>query len=193
VQLSTFHGFYRTNNTDRLTSTTQEQIPPFKKNTHRELTLREAARLQSAAELIQVRCRCKGNCTTGHCKCFKPKVKCTLHCHGRDGGAQCTNTGPSAAPSGTFNLERNTRLAPPEPSHNLRNHRANTQGYAWEDSAPTSTEDTANASSDLPELDTEEEEALEEEEEEEGAMRRRAMRREMRKMSRFQTMTWSTV
>ena len=139
----------------------------MKKNTHRGLTLREAARLQFAAELIQVRCRCKGNCTAGHCKCFRPKVESTLYCHGRDGGTQCTNTGHSAAPSGTFNLERNTRLAPPEPSHNLRSRRANTQGYAWEDSDPTSAEDTGNSSSDLPDLDTEEEEVLEEEEEEE--------------------------
>jgi hypothetical protein len=30
AQLSTFHGFYRTNNMDRLTSTIPHQIPPFK-------------------------------------------------------------------------------------------------------------------------------------------------------------------
>jgi hypothetical protein len=92
---------------DRLTCTIPHQIPPFKKGSHRELTLREAARLQSPAEHIQVRWRCKGNCTTVRCKCFKAKAECTLHCHGRGGGAQCINTGPSAAPSGTFNLERN--------------------------------------------------------------------------------------
>jgi len=102
AQLSTFHGFYRTNNMDRLTSSIPHQVPPFKKGSHRELTLREAAHLQSPAELIQVHCRCKGNCTTVCCKCFKAKAECILHCHGRDGGAQCINTGPSAAPSGTF-------------------------------------------------------------------------------------------
>ena len=83
AQLSTFHGFYRTNNMDHLTSTIPHQIPPFKKGSHRELTLREAARLQSPAELIQVLWRCKGNCTTVRCKCFKEKAQCTLHCHGR--------------------------------------------------------------------------------------------------------------
>jgi hypothetical protein len=61
---------------------------------------------------------------TVRCKCFKANAECTLHCHGQDGGAQCINTGLSAAPSGTFNLERNTRSAPPEPSHNLKRRRA---------------------------------------------------------------------
>jgi len=102
-QLSTFHGFYRTNNIDRLTSIIPHQIPPLKKGSHRELTLWEAARLQSPAVLIQVRWRCKGNCTTVRCKCFKAKAECTLRCHGRDGGAQCINTGPSAALLGTCN------------------------------------------------------------------------------------------
>jgi hypothetical protein len=127
VQLSTFHGFYRTEYMDRHTSTIPHQILPFKKGRHREFTLQEAARLQSPAELIQVRCKCKHNCTTVRCKCFKAKAECTLHCHGRDGGALCISAGPSAAPSGTFNLERNTRTASPEPSHNLKRRRANTQ------------------------------------------------------------------
>jgi len=86
---------------DRLTSTIPHQVPPFKKGNYRELTLREATHLQSPAELIQVHCRCKGNCTMVRCKCFKAKAECTLHCHGRDGGAQCIDTGPSAAPSAT--------------------------------------------------------------------------------------------
>jgi hypothetical protein len=60
-QLSAFHGFGRTKHMDPHTSTIPHQIPPFKKGCHRELTLQEAARLQSQAELIQVRCRCKGN------------------------------------------------------------------------------------------------------------------------------------
>jgi len=47
AQLSTFYGFYRTNNTDHLTSTIPHQIPRFEKDSHRELALREAARLQS--------------------------------------------------------------------------------------------------------------------------------------------------
>ena len=180
-QYGILHGFYRTKNLDRLTSTIAHHVPPFKKGHHRELTLREAARLQSPAELIQVRCRCEGNCTTDRCKCFKAKVECTLHCHGPDGGAQCKNTGPSAAPSGTFNLERNTRSTRTEPSHNQKRRRANTHGDACvdvdptsaEDTDPTSAEDTANESSDLTDLDTEDEEVLEEdgatvEEEEEG-------------------------
>jgi len=68
-------------------------------------TLREAAFLQSPAEHIQVNCRCKGNCTTVRCKCSKAKAECKFDCHGRDGGAQCINSGPSAAPSRTFNLQ----------------------------------------------------------------------------------------
>jgi hypothetical protein len=158
------HGFYRTKNMDRLTSTIPHQIPSFKKGSHRELTLREAARLQSPAELIQVRCRCKGNCTTVRCKCFKAKAECTLHCHGQDGGTQCINTGASAAPSGTFNLERNTRSAPPKPSHNQKRRQANTEGVACAHTDPISAEDSAIESSDLTELDTEDEEVLEEEE-----------------------------
>ena len=104
---------------------------------------------------------------TVRCKCFRPKVECTLHCHGRDGGAQGINTGPSAAPSGTSNLKLNTRSVPPEPSRNLGSRRANAQGDDCVDSDPTSMEDTANESSDLPDLDAEDEEVLEEEEEEE--------------------------
>jgi len=95
---------------------------------------------------------------------FQTKAECTLHCPGRDGGAQCINTGASAAPSGTFNLERNTRSVPPEPGPNPNRLRANTQGDACAYTDPTSAEDTANDSSDLTEPDTEKEEVLEEEE-----------------------------
>jgi len=123
--------------------------------------LREAAHLQSAAELIQLRCRCKGNCTTVLCEGFKAKAECTLHCHGRDDGAQCINAGSSTAPSGTFNFEQNTKSAPLEPCDNLR--RANIQGDACVHTDPTSAEDTANESSDLSDLDTEDEEVPEEE------------------------------
>jgi hypothetical protein len=113
---------------------------------------------------MQVRCECKGNCATVRWKCFKGKVESTLHCHGRDGGEHCTNTGDSAAPSGTFKLKRNTRSAPPEPSHNQKRQRADTQGNACTRTDPTSVDDTADESSDLTELDTEDEDVLEEEE-----------------------------
>jgi len=63
----------------------------------------------------------------------------------------------------TFNLERNRRSAPPEPSHTLKSRRANTQGDDCVDTGPTSAEDTTNESSDLPDLDTEDKEVLEEE------------------------------
>jgi len=69
---------------------------------------------------------------------FKAKVECTLHCHGRDGGAQCTNAEASAEPSGSFNLERNTKTAPLEPSRNEKRRRPNTQGDACERTDPTS-------------------------------------------------------
>jgi len=97
-----------------LTSSFAESVKDYKnKGCHRELTLREAACLQSPAELIQVPCRCQGNCMTVRCKSFKATAECTVHCHGRNGGAQCINTGPSIVPSGIINLERNTRSAPP--------------------------------------------------------------------------------
>jgi len=99
------NGFYRTKNMDRLTTTIPHHIPQFKKGSHRELTLWEAAHHQSPAEHIQVRCGYKGNCATVRCKCFKGAVECTLHYHGRDGGSHCTNTGDLAAPCGTFKLK----------------------------------------------------------------------------------------
>jgi len=118
----------------RLAATIPHRIPPFKKDSHRELTLREAARLESPTELIQVRCGCKRNCGTIRCKCFKAKVECTLHFHGGDDGAQCTNAGVSKAPSGTLNLKRNT--TPPRPSQ--KRPQANTQGEAREQTESTS-------------------------------------------------------
>jgi len=158
------HGFYRTKDMDRLTCTMPHQIPPFRKGSHRDHTLREAARLLSPADLMQVRCGCKGNCAPVRWKCFKGKVECTLRCHGRDGSAHCTNTGHSAVPSGTFKLKRNTRSAPPEPSHNQQCQQADTQGNACTRTDPLSVDDTAYESSDLTELDTEDEDVLEEEE-----------------------------
>jgi len=114
-QYGILEGFYRTKNMDRLAATISHQIPPFMKGSHRRLSLRKAARLQSPAELISVHCGCKGNCSTIRCKCFKAKVECTLHCHGQNDVVQCRNNGDLAAPSGTFNLKRKTT---PTPSHN---------------------------------------------------------------------------
>jgi len=82
-----------------------------------------------------------------------------------------------------------------------KSRRANTQGDTCIDTDPTSAEDIANESSDLPDLDTEDEEVSRRKgslgrkwkKKMRREMRRMAMRREMRKMSRFQTMTWSTV
>jgi hypothetical protein len=45
AQLSTFHGFHRTNNMDLLTSTIPYQIMPFKQSSHRDLTLPKTASL----------------------------------------------------------------------------------------------------------------------------------------------------
>ena len=183
-QYGILQGFYRTKNMDRLCATIPHQIPAYEKGSHRELTLREAARLQSPAALIQVRCGCKGNCATIRCSCFKAKVDCTLHCHGRNDGMHCTNTGASAALSGTFSLALNTAKGDqPGPSQNPKRRRANTRGDTWAES--TSVEDSAKAGaedstgSDLSELDTEEgedyeadavteEEEQEEDEEDEG-------------------------
>ena len=51
----------------------------------------------------------------------KPSAHIIAMAHGRDGGTQYINTGASAAPSSTFNLERNTRSVPlePAPNHNM--------------------------------------------------------------------------
>ena len=48
---------------------------------------------------------------------FQYKIDCTLHCHGRNSGSQCTNTGDSAAPSSTIRLALNiTRITLPRSS-----------------------------------------------------------------------------
>jgi len=144
---------------DRLCSTIPHQIPAYNKGSHRDLTLQEAARLLSPAELIQVRCGCKGNCATIHCSCFNAKVDCPLHCHCRNDGINCTNTGASIALSGTFSLALNpARIDQPGPSQNPKRRRANTRGDTWqstsvEDSARAGAEDSTG--SDLSELDTE--------------------------------------
>jgi hypothetical protein len=163
-QYGILQGLYHTKNMDRLAATIPHQIPTFMKGSHRRLSLREAARLQSPAELIQVRCGCKGNCNTIRCKCFKAKVECTLHCHGQNDGVQCTNNGDSAAPSGTFNLKPNTT---PRLSHNHKRLRANTQGEAIAQTYSTSVDDVNqsaedNDDSDFTEQDIEEGEGLEE-------------------------------
>jgi len=164
-QYGILQGYYQTRYMDRLYTTIPDYIPAYNKGSHRELTLQEAARLQSPDVLIQVRCGCNGNCATVRCSCFKAKVDCTLHCHGRNDGMHCTNTRPSVALSGTFSLALNTpRIDQPGPSQNPKRRRANTRGDTWES---TSVEDSAKAvaedstGSDLSELDTEEGEVYE--------------------------------
>jgi hypothetical protein len=82
----------------------------------------------------------------------------------RNDGVQRTNNGVSAAPSGTFNLERKT--TPPGPSHNQQRLRANTQGEATAQTFSTSVDVNKsveeNDKRDLTELDIEEGEGLEE-------------------------------
>ncbi|KAF8538647.1 hypothetical protein BDD12DRAFT_884610 [Trichophaea hybrida] len=75
----------------------------------------------------------------------------------------------------SFDPGWNWKSAPPKASPNQKRRRANTQGDVCAHTDPTSAEDTANDSSDLVELDTEDEEVQdeeevtgEEEEEEEG-------------------------
>jgi len=128
-QYGILEGFYRTKNMDRLAATIPHQIPTFMKSSHCMLSLREAALLQSPAELMRVRCGCRGNCNTIRCNCFKAKVQCTLHCHGQTDGVECTNNGVSAVPSGTCNLKRKTVPRPSLHDNNKR-LRANTQGEA---------------------------------------------------------------
>jgi hypothetical protein len=178
-QYGILQGFYRTKNIDRLVATIPHHIPTFKNGSHRMLSLREAAHLQSPAELMQVRCGCKGNCNTIRCKCFKAKVECTLHCHGQTDGVKCTNNGVSAAPSGTFNLERKT-IPRPSLNDNHKQLRPNTQGEATVQTYSTSVDDSDLTEQDIEgegieeysdvDEDEEEEEDEEDEEEEEEAV-----------------------
>jgi len=157
-QYGILQGFYRTNNMDRLAATIPHQIPTLNQGSHRMLPLREAARHQSPAELMRVRCRCKGNCNTIRCKCFKAKVECTLHCHGQTDEVKCTKNGVSAAASGTFNLKQTTIPRPsPSLNDNHKRLRAHTQGKATVQTYSTSVDDD----SDLTEQDIEEGEGIE--------------------------------
>jgi len=125
-QYGILQGFCYTKNMDRLTVTIPHEIQTIKKGSHCMLSFWEAACLQSPGKHMQVPCQCNGNCNTIHCKCFKAKVECTLHCHGQNDGVKCKNNGVSAAPSGTFHLKRKTT---PRPIHNNNQMRlrANTQ------------------------------------------------------------------
>jgi hypothetical protein len=52
-----------------------------------------------------------------------------LHCHGRNDGMHCTNTGASVALSGTLSLAQNTtRFDQPGPSPNPKRRQANRRG-----------------------------------------------------------------
>ena len=157
-------GFLLNENMDPLAVTIPHEIPPFMKGRHCMLSLQEALRLQSPAELIQVRCGCKGHCNTIRCKCFKATVECTLHCLGQNDEVQCTNNGVLAAPSATFNLKRKTTA---RPSHNSKRLQANTPGEATAQSYSTCIDNVnqcaeENVDSDLTEQDIEEGQRLEE-------------------------------
>jgi len=170
-------GFYCTKNMDRLAATIPHHIPTFKKGSHHMLSLREAAHLQSPAELMQVCCGCKGNCNTIRCKCFKAKVECTLHCHGQTDGVKCTNNGVSAAPSGTFNLKWKT-IPRPSVNDNHKRLRANTQGVAMVQTYSTSVDDSdlteqhieGEGIEEYNDMDQDDEEQEEDDEEEEEAV-----------------------
>ena len=50
----------------------------------RTISLREAARAQSAVGIVsgrQTRCMCKGLCLDKRCGCRRTKQKCNVHCH----------------------------------------------------------------------------------------------------------------
>jgi hypothetical protein len=130
-------------------------------------------------------------------KCFKAKAECTLHCDGRDGGAQCINTGPSTAPPGTFNPERNRRSAPPELNHNLKTvEPIHKEMLAWILIPHLRRILPMRAVICLTWILRRKwslGRKRKRKRRRRRAMRRRAMRREMRKMSRFQMRKWSSV
>jgi len=45
------------------------------------ITLHTASARMSTSERISVSCNCKPPCCTGKCRCFKKKVKSSVHCH----------------------------------------------------------------------------------------------------------------
>jgi len=60
-QYGILHGLSHTKKMDR---TVPHQFPPYKKDSHRQVTFWRAAHLQSPAEFMQVRYGCKGNWAT---------------------------------------------------------------------------------------------------------------------------------
>ena len=50
-------------------------------NIRKELTLSQAAHLNSSGERVIISCQCRGNCVSKRCRCFKNEVKCSVHCH----------------------------------------------------------------------------------------------------------------
>ena len=45
-----------------------------------KITLHKAARDNSTALFMSIRCSCKDKCT-GNCKCIKNNVECSVYCH----------------------------------------------------------------------------------------------------------------
>ena len=53
-----------------------------------EISLREAARIQSVIKKDTIKCKCKSGCKTTHCICKRNNKKCFSHCHK---GLKCSN------------------------------------------------------------------------------------------------------
>lgn len=47
----------------------------------KEITLSQAAKLNSSGTRVVISCQCSGMCSTNCCWCFKNNVKCSVHCH----------------------------------------------------------------------------------------------------------------
>ncbi|RHZ77819.1 hypothetical protein Glove_172g23 [Diversispora epigaea] len=70
---------------EALGTTTYPELDEIPSN---QISVREAARLQSVRPVSCSICNCKGPCNSNRCKCKKEKAKCTSRCHS---GQSCSN------------------------------------------------------------------------------------------------------
>lgn len=60
---------------------------------HLQITLHAAAAAESTSNRVCISCNCKAACT-GHCRCKKNQVQCSIHCHSAE--HDCRNLSPLA-------------------------------------------------------------------------------------------------
>jgi hypothetical protein len=63
----------------RVVKTVADQIEVHGPKT--KLSLKKVAEHASSAERVIISCKCKGQCATKRCRCFKEGKRCSVHCH----------------------------------------------------------------------------------------------------------------